>query len=89
MAFYNSHVIWAELQLTHEILWAVLGALAAFGVGFVKVTWAVWGELALCVFSVVIAVAVYLMDMVRNIWVCYTSYVLFRATYMLLITIAT
>ncbi|XP_036425683.1 thiamine transporter 1 [Colossoma macropomum] len=67
----------------------LLGALAAFGVGFVKVSWAVWGELALCVFSVVIAVAVYLMDTVRNIWVCYTSYVLFRATYMLLITIAT
>ncbi|XP_072539872.1 thiamine transporter 1 [Salminus brasiliensis] len=72
-----------------ETLSTLLGALAAFGVGFVKVSWAVWGELALCIFSVVIAVAVYLMDTVRNIWVCYTSYVLFRATYMLLITIAT
>ncbi|KAL7826105.1 hypothetical protein SRHO_G00338430 [Serrasalmus rhombeus] len=72
-----------------ETVSTLLGALAAFGVGFVKVSWAVWGELALCVFSVVIAVAVYLMDTVRNIWVCYTSYVLFRATYMLLITIAT
>lgn len=65
------------------------GAFAAFVVSFVKVSWAVWGELALCVFSVVIAVCVYLMDTVRNIWVCYTSYMLFRATYMLLITIAT
>ncbi|XP_026860537.2 thiamine transporter 1 isoform X2 [Electrophorus electricus] len=37
----------------------------------------------------VIAVAVYLMHAVRNIWVCYSSYVLFRATYMLLVTIAT
>uniref|UniRef100_A0AAY5EDH9 Uncharacterized protein n=1 Tax=Electrophorus electricus TaxID=8005 RepID=A0AAY5EDH9_ELEEL len=43
----------------------------------------------LCMFSVVIAVAVYLMHAVRNIWVCYSSYVLFRATYMLLVTIAT
>ncbi|KAI4900091.1 hypothetical protein NFI96_027151 [Prochilodus magdalenae] len=67
----------------------LLGALAAFGVGFVKVPWAVWGELALSIFSVVIAVAVYLIYRVKNIWVCYTSYVLFRATYMLLITIAT
>ncbi|XP_030638057.1 thiamine transporter 1 isoform X1 [Chanos chanos] len=72
-----------------ETISTLLGALAAFVVGFVKVSWADWGELALCVFSVVIAVAVYVMDTVRNIWVCYTSYVVFRATYMLLITIAT
>ncbi|XP_066522646.1 thiamine transporter 1 [Hoplias malabaricus] len=72
-----------------ETVSTLLGALAAFGVGFVKVSWAVWGELALCVFSVVIAVAVFLMDTVKNIWVCYASYVVFRAIYMLLITIAT
>ncbi|XP_059427327.1 thiamine transporter 1-like isoform X2 [Carassius carassius] len=72
-----------------ETVSTLLGAFAAFVVGFVKVSWAVWGELALCIFSVVIAVCVYLMDTIRNIWVCYTSYMLFRATYMLLITIAT
>ncbi|XP_058635616.1 thiamine transporter 1 isoform X2 [Onychostoma macrolepis] len=71
-----------------ETISTLLGAFAAFAVSFVKVSWAVWGELALCIFSVVIAVCVYLMDTVRNIWVCYTSYMLFRATYMLLITIA-
>ncbi|XP_069401697.1 thiamine transporter 1 isoform X1 [Ovis canadensis] len=32
---------------------------------------------------------VYIMDTVRNIWVCYASYVVFRIIYMLLITIAT
>lgn len=67
----------------------LLGALAAFVVGFVKIPWAVWGELALCIFSVLMAVAVYVMDTVRNIWMCYVSYIVFRATYMLLITIAT
>ncbi|KAJ8003902.1 hypothetical protein DPEC_G00153220 [Dallia pectoralis] len=72
-----------------ETISTLLGAFAAFGVGYVKVSWAVWGELALCIFSVVMAAAVYLMDTIRNIWVCYTSYVVFRATYMLLITIAT
>ncbi|XP_010862328.2 thiamine transporter 1 [Esox lucius] len=72
-----------------ETISTLLGAFAAFGVGSVKVSWTVWGELALCIFSVVMAVAVYLMDTIRNIWVCYTSYVVFRATYMLLITIAT
>ncbi|XP_076872145.1 thiamine transporter 1 [Brachyhypopomus gauderio] len=72
-----------------ETVSTLLGALAAFAVSFVKVSWVVWGELALCTFSVVIAVAVYLMHAVRNIWVCYSSYVVFRTTYMLLITIAT
>ncbi|XP_066562911.1 thiamine transporter 1 [Amia ocellicauda] len=72
-----------------ETISTLLGAVAAFGVGYIKISWATWGELALCIFSVVIAVAVYLMDTVRNIWVCYVSYVVFRATYMLLITIAT
>ncbi|XP_051752073.1 thiamine transporter 1 isoform X3 [Ctenopharyngodon idella] len=72
-----------------ETISTLLGAFAAFVVGYVKVSWSVWGELALCVFSVVIAVCVYLMDTIRNIWVCYTAYIIFRATYMLLITIAT
>ncbi|KAG9349605.1 hypothetical protein JZ751_028053 [Albula glossodonta] len=72
-----------------ETVSTLLGAVAAFGVSFVKISWAAWGELALCIFSVVIAVAVYLMDNVPNIWVCYTSYIVFRGTYMLLITIAT
>ncbi|KAG7326753.1 hypothetical protein KOW79_010154 [Hemibagrus wyckioides] len=72
-----------------ETVSTLLGALAAFSVGLVNVSWAVWGELALCIFSIVIAVAVYVMDTVRNIWVCYTSYVIFRSSYMLLITIAT
>ncbi|XP_060775017.1 thiamine transporter 1 [Neoarius graeffei] len=72
-----------------ETISTLLGAFAAFTVGFIKVSWALWGELALCIFSIVIAVAVYVMDTVRNIWVCYASYVIFRATYMLLITIAT
>ncbi|XP_062303245.1 thiamine transporter 1 [Osmerus eperlanus] len=72
-----------------ETVSTLLGASAAFGVGFVKISWAVWGELSLCIFSVVMAVAMYVMDTVRNIWVCYISYIVFRATYMLLITIAT
>ncbi|XP_077055355.1 thiamine transporter 1 [Siphateles boraxobius] len=72
-----------------ETISTLLGAFAAFVVSFVKVSWTVWGELALCIFSVVIAVCVCLMDTIRNIWVCYAAYIIFRATYMLLITIAT
>ncbi|XP_043927774.1 thiamine transporter 1 [Protopterus annectens] len=65
------------------------GAVAAFAVGFIKISWNVWGELALAMFSLIIAAAMYIMDTSKNIWVCYASYVAFRCLYMLLITIAT
>ncbi|XP_070786844.1 thiamine transporter 1 [Enoplosus armatus] len=72
-----------------ETLSTLLGALAALLVGYLPVCWTVWGELALCVLSLLMAVCVFVMDTLRNIWLCYGSYVLFRATYMLLITVAT
>ncbi|CAM5080270.1 unnamed protein product [Eretmochelys imbricata] len=72
-----------------EAVSTLLGAVAVFAVGYVKVSWAIWGEVALALFSLIIAAAVYVMDTVRNIWVCYVSYVIFRIVYMLLITIAT
>lgn len=60
-----------------------------FAVGYIKISWSTWGELTLSLFSLLIAAAVYIMDTVGNIWVCYASYVVFRIIYMLLITIAT
>lgn len=48
-----------------------------------------WGELALCGLSMLMAVCVFVMDTLRNIWICYGTYVVFRTTYMLLITVAT
>ncbi|XP_043367667.1 thiamine transporter 1 isoform X3 [Dermochelys coriacea] len=72
-----------------EAVSTLLGAVAVFAVGYVKVSWATWGEVALALFSLLIAAAVYVMDTVRNIWVCYASYIIFRIVYMLLITIAT
>uniref|UniRef100_A0A8B9FN06 Solute carrier family 19 member 2 n=1 Tax=Amazona collaria TaxID=241587 RepID=A0A8B9FN06_9PSIT len=67
----------------------LLGAVAVFVAGHIKMSWAMWGEVALALFSFLIAAAVYIMDTVRNIWVCYASYVVFRIIYMLLITTAT
>ncbi|XP_061484279.1 thiamine transporter 1 isoform X2 [Rhineura floridana] len=67
----------------------LLGAVAVFVAGHIKTSWATWGEIALAMFSLFIAAAVYIMDTVRNIWVCYASYIAFRIVYMLLITIAT
>ncbi|KAM9327470.1 thiamine transporter 1 [Pholidichthys leucotaenia] len=72
-----------------ETLSTLLGALGALLVSFLPVSWALWGELALCVLSFLMAACVLVMDTLNNIWLCYSSYVLFRATYMLLITVAT
>ncbi|XP_051869839.1 thiamine transporter 1-like isoform X2 [Pristis pectinata] len=68
---------------------ALLGAVGAFIVGYVKISWSMWSEVALLTFSFVIVVVLYVMDTVRNIWVCYSCYVAFRIIYMMLITIAT
>ncbi|XP_053166907.1 thiamine transporter 1 isoform X1 [Hemicordylus capensis] len=67
----------------------LLGAVAVFVMGHAKATWATWGEITLALFSSVIAAAVFVMDTVHNIWVCYACYVIFRMVYMLVITIAT
>ncbi|XP_041637680.1 thiamine transporter 1 [Cheilinus undulatus] len=72
-----------------ETLSTLLGALAALLVGYLPVCWSLWGELVLCVLSLLMAACVFAMDIVKNIWLCYGSYILFRATYMLLITVAT
>nr|XP_045003870.1 thiamine transporter 2 [Jaculus jaculus]XP_045003871.1 thiamine transporter 2 [Jaculus jaculus]XP_045003872.1 thiamine transporter 2 [Jaculus jaculus] len=64
------------------------GAVAAFAVGYVKVNWDLLGELALAVFSVINAGSLLLMHYTLNIWVCYTGYLIFKSSYMLLITIA-
>ncbi|GCC27298.1 thiamine transporter 1-like [Chiloscyllium punctatum] len=67
---------------------ALLGAVAAFVVGYVKIS-SIWSEVALLVFSLVVAVSVFLMDTLHNIWVCYVCYIVFRIIYMMLITVAT
>ncbi|KAM4627516.1 solute carrier family 19 member 3b [Polymixia lowei] len=72
-----------------EAVCTLVGAAAAFSVGHIKVAWAVWGEMALGLFSAVGAGAVFLMGLTNSIWACYAGYVIFKASYMLLITITT
>ncbi|XP_013926865.1 PREDICTED: thiamine transporter 1 [Thamnophis sirtalis] len=72
-----------------EAVSTLLGAVAVFAVGYIKVSFLTWGEIVLAMFAFFIAAAVYLMDTIHNIWVCYVSYMAFRIVYMLLITIAT
>ncbi|XP_044043994.1 thiamine transporter 1 [Siniperca chuatsi] len=91
-----AQALWENVRPSHEYeiyngyvetLSTLLGALAALLVGYLPVSWTLWGELTLCVLSLLMAVCVFVMDM--NILLCYSSYIIFRATYMLLITVAT
>uniref|UniRef100_A0A8B9L7D5 Solute carrier family 19 member 3 n=1 Tax=Astyanax mexicanus TaxID=7994 RepID=A0A8B9L7D5_ASTMX len=72
-----------------EAVCTLVGAAAAFSVGYMKVRWEVWGEFSLGVFSAVGAVCVFLIGLTNNIWVSYSGYVIFKASYMFLITITT
>ncbi|XP_032256633.1 thiamine transporter 2-like isoform X2 [Phoca vitulina] len=64
------------------------GALAACTAGCVKVNWDLLGELALALFSAADAGSLLLMHYTTNIWVCYAGFVIFKSSYVLLITIA-
>ncbi|XP_067851194.1 thiamine transporter 2-like isoform X2 [Heptranchias perlo] len=72
-----------------EALSNLMGAATSFAVGYIKLDFAIWGELALGIFSAVNSSALYAMALSNNIWVCYTCYVVFKGSYMMLITIAT
>ncbi|XP_078522626.1 thiamine transporter 2-like [Lissotriton helveticus] len=72
-----------------EALATLLGAVTSFSVGYVKINWDLSGELALAIFTGLDAGALFLMCFIRNIWVCYASFLVFKSSYMLLITIAT
>uniref|UniRef100_H2ZIX4 Major facilitator superfamily (MFS) profile domain-containing protein n=1 Tax=Ciona savignyi TaxID=51511 RepID=H2ZIX4_CIOSA len=65
----------------------VLGALGAFCVGFVKLNWSIWGELALGLCSLCKCGLLMLMYWTTDIWICYVAYVAFIVLYNFVITI--
>ncbi|KAJ8280542.1 hypothetical protein GJAV_G00056070 [Gymnothorax javanicus] len=90
-------VLWEHVQPSQnftiynggvEALSTLFGAASAYGVGFVQVDWATWGELALGSCSALGAASLFLMTFMGSIWVCYAAYVIFKSLYMLLITIS-
>ncbi|KFQ34924.1 Thiamine transporter 2, partial [Merops nubicus] len=65
------------------------GSVTSFIVQYMKINWDLLGELTLGIFSVINAGSLFLMYLTTNIWACYTSYLVFKACYMFLITVAT
>ena len=67
----------------------LLGAAAAFLVGYIKLNWSIWGEMLLGVVSAVDSFALFFMAHTGNIYLAYGLWLIFRATYALQITVAT
>ncbi|XP_054691413.1 thiamine transporter 2-like [Grus americana] len=72
-----------------EAIATFLSSVTSFIVQYMKINWDLFGELALGIFSAIDAGSLFLMHFTTNIWACYASYLIFKACYMLLITIAT
>lgn len=66
----------------------LLGAIASFSAGFVKIRWTLWSELVIGVITALQAGLLLLMGTTENIWVCYVAYSLFRGFYQFLVPIA-
>lgn len=64
------------------------GALIAFGLAYIKANWKVYGEIFLAIVSIGDAVLLLFMSRILNIWTSYGFYVLFRASYQMVITVA-
>ncbi|XP_071499036.1 thiamine transporter 2-like [Diadema antillarum] len=72
-----------------EAVSTFLGALSAFLIMFPRVNWDKYGELLMGVVSIADAILLLIMGLTTNIWLCYSFYIIFRASYQLVITIAT
>nr|XP_009930458.1 PREDICTED: LOW QUALITY PROTEIN: thiamine transporter 1-like [Opisthocomus hoazin] len=72
-----------------EAVATFLSSVTSFVVQYMKINWDLFGELALGVFSAIDAGCLFLMHFTTSIWACYAGYLIFKACYMLLITIAT
>ncbi|XP_060775041.1 reduced folate transporter isoform X2 [Neoarius graeffei] len=91
------HILWNKLAPTPEHVYnggveaasTLLGAITSFVAGFLKIRWKVWSELVIGVITAVQAGLLLLMCATTNIWVCYTTYILFRGFYQFLVPIAT
>ncbi|XP_072338042.1 reduced folate transporter isoform X2 [Scyliorhinus torazame] len=66
----------------------LLGAIASFSAGHVKLQWSLWAELVIFVITALQAGLLFLMNTTTNIWVCYVGFVLFRSSHQLLVPIA-
>lgn len=71
-----------------EAATTLTGAALAFVLGFLHLNWSLVGEGCLAVISLLDALVLYFMATTTDIWVAYLGYLLFRALYQMMITVA-
>ncbi|XP_071293657.1 thiamine transporter 2-like isoform X2 [Agelaius tricolor] len=72
-----------------EAIATFLSSVTSFLVQYMQINWDHFGELALGIFSAIDAGCLFLMHFSSSIWACYAGYLIFKACYVLLLTIAT
>ncbi|KAK7068803.1 hypothetical protein SK128_003851 [Halocaridina rubra] len=66
----------------------LLSAISSFSIGYLHLNWSIFGEGAMAIISLLDGLLLLFMGLTQHIWVGYINYILFRASYQLMITIA-
>ncbi|KAL2302637.1 hypothetical protein Nmel_010066 [Mimus melanotis] len=98
LMLYYAHILWNEISPTTDnrrvynggidAASTLLGAVASFAAGYMKIRWTLWSELVIGVVTAFQAGLLLLMNSTTNIWLCYVAYVIFRGSYQFLVPIA-
>ncbi|XP_036024302.1 reduced folate transporter isoform X2 [Onychomys torridus] len=92
---YYVHVLWKNTNdnLTYngavDAASTLLSAITSFSAGFVKIRWALWSKSVITSVIAIQAGLVFCMCKVKNIWILYVAFALFRGAYQFLVPIAT
>lgn len=92
---YYVHVLWKNTNnsLTYngavDAASTLLSAITSFSAGFVKIRWALWSKSVIASVVAIQAGLVFCMCKVKDIWILYVAFVLFRGAYQFLVPIAT
>lgn len=95
LVLFYVHILWYKVYPKNaynggvEAASTLLSALTSFAAGYAKIRWNIWSELVIAVITAVQGGLLLLMGTTDSIWVCYVSYVIFRAFYQFLVPIAT
>ncbi|KAJ8030515.1 thiamine transporter 2 [Holothuria leucospilota] len=89
--------VYLKQEETPDELWyggveaaaTLTGAASAFFIMFAKANWDHYGELLMGIISLVDGCLIAIMGFTTNIWIAYSFYIIFTATFHMLITIAT
>jgi len=77
-----------QLNGAVEAATTLTGAALAFVLGFLHLNWSLMGEVTIALISILDAVVLYMMAEAEGLWTAYIGYLVFRALYQMMITVA-